>query len=100
MTAGLTLARGADEADPQYRAISSMSDEVYDEPSVVEAINGLVAVKGPSGIVVLMTPGAALETSDRLHEAAVTAQGQKRFAHYQPDPGESAPIGWTGPKPT
>jgi hypothetical protein len=58
----------------------TMNDKVHDEASDVEALDGRVVVDGPDGVAVLLTPDAALETSDRLHEAAVTAQGQKVIA--------------------
>jgi hypothetical protein len=53
-----------------------MSDRVYDEPSEVKAEDGVVAVDGPDGVAVHLTPGAALETSDRLLDGAAEAQGQ------------------------
>lgn len=51
-------------------------DKVYDTPSEVKATKeGLVAVDGPDGVDILMTPDAALETSDRLWEGATEAHG-------------------------
>jgi hypothetical protein len=52
--------------------------EIYDEPSNIEAKDGVVSVDGPDGVDVSLTPDAALETSDRLLAGAATAQGQKR----------------------
>ncbi len=55
-----------------------MEDEVYNEPSRVSARDGAVSVDGPDGVDVLMSPQAALETSDRLLEGAAEAQGRGR----------------------
>ncbi|HLL30624.1 MAG TPA: hypothetical protein VK403_06480 [Allosphingosinicella sp.] len=51
--------------------------KVYDTPSEVKAENGNVAVDGPDGVEVLLTPAAALETSDRLLDGATEAHGQR-----------------------
>ena len=47
----------------------------FDVPTVT-AEHGQVLVDGPDGVAVSLTPDAAVETSDRLLEAAVEAQGQ------------------------
>lgn len=52
-------------------------EEVYDTPSEVKVENGNVAVAGPDGVDVLLTPKAALETSDRLLDGATEAHGQR-----------------------
>lgn len=49
----------------------------FDEPSEVEAEDAEVIVDGPDGVAITMTPKAALETSDRLLNAGLKAQGQK-----------------------
>jgi hypothetical protein len=49
--------------------------KVYREPSEVTPSAGAVAVKGPDGVDVTLTPEAAAETSDRLIEAAAQARG-------------------------
>ena len=54
-----------------------MDDKVYDEPTRVEANDGKVVLDGPDGVDVLMTPDAALETSDRLLAGATQAMGQR-----------------------
>jgi len=54
-----------------------MDDRIYDEPSEVDAEDGHVIVDGPDGVDILMTPGAAEETSERLLWGAAKAQGQK-----------------------
>ncbi len=53
-----------------------MDNKLHDEASTVSAENGQVLVDGPDGVAVSLTPDAAVETSDRLLEAAVEAQGQ------------------------
>jgi hypothetical protein len=54
-----------------------MGNEVHDKPSEVAAQDGIVAVDGPDGVAVRMTPGAASETSERLLRGAIEAQGQQ-----------------------
>jgi hypothetical protein len=52
-------------------------DHTYDEPSKIKAKDGEVVVDGPDGVAVTLTPDAAIETSHRLLEGGVTAQGQQ-----------------------
>ena len=54
-------------------------NETYDEPSHVDAVDGLVVVRGPDAVDVRLTPGAAEETSNRLLEGAMKARGQRYF---------------------
>jgi hypothetical protein len=50
--------------------------KVYDKPSDVAAEKGEVMMDGPNGVCVSLTPDAAIETSDRLLEGGMKAQGQ------------------------
>lgn len=52
-------------------------DRTYDTPSEVAAEDGEVIVDGPDGVAVSLTPDAALETSQRLLEGGLMAQGQR-----------------------
>ena len=55
-----------------------MTDEtVYEEPSDVDANEGVVSVKGPDAVDVKLSPEAAVETSDRLLRGSMKAQGQR-----------------------
>ena len=53
-----------------------LDNKLHDEASTVTAEQGQVLIDGPDGVAVSLTPDAAVETSDRLLEAAVEAQGQ------------------------
>ena len=50
---------------------------MYEEPSEVDAVEGVVSVKGPDSVDVKLTPDAAVETSDRLLKGSLKAQGQR-----------------------
>ena len=52
---------------------------VYEEASVVTAVEGAVELEGPDSVDVAMTPEAAEETSERLTDEAVKARGQRRL---------------------
>lgn len=72
-----------------------MEDKVYDEATKVDAEDGKVVLDGPDGVAVLMTPDAALETSERLLFGAAQAMGQRKLEeqrHKRPEqPAEEAP---------
>lgn len=53
--------------------------QIYDTPSEVTARDGVVTVAGPDHIDILLTPDAAIETSDRLLHGAMKALGQQHF---------------------
>ena len=57
-------------------------DRVYDDPSVVTAVDGAVEMNGPDAVDVAMTPEAAEETSERLLGEAFKARGQRRLKNY------------------
>ena len=54
-------------------------DQLFDEPSDVDAEEGNVKVKGPGRTKIWFTPEAAEETSDRLNTGAMKARGQRYF---------------------
>ena len=60
-------------------------DNIYDQPSKVDADNGVVIVKGPDAVDVRLTAGAAEETSERLLQGAMKARGQRYFREDRPD---------------
>ena len=62
-----------------------MPQEPHDQPSDVCAETGEVHIDGPGGTAVAMTPRAAVETSDRLLNAAVQAMGQANMAAVRYD---------------
>ena len=64
-------------------------EQPYDTPSDVNAEAGEVIVDGPDGVAVSLTPDAALETSQRLLEAGLMAQGQRVNSRRKADGGEA-----------
>ena len=60
-------------------------DRTHDQPSDVEAKDGEVVVDGPDHVAVTLTPDAAMETSERLFDGAVKAQGQQVERGYKKD---------------
>lgn len=52
-------------------------NRTYEEASEVSAEDGDVFVDGPNGVAVTLSPEAAIETSDRLLNAGLMAQGQR-----------------------
>lgn len=60
-------------------------DELFDEPSHVDAKDGVVTVSGPDAVKFMLTPDAAEETADRLATGAMKARGQRYFAKSRGD---------------
>lgn len=50
--------------------------KAYDKPSTVTPIDGEVAMLGPDGVGVSMTPNAADKTGELLRDAAAEARNQ------------------------
>ena len=59
--------------------------DAQDQASDVGAEEGHVTVDGPGGVVVTLTPDAALETSDRLRNAGMAANDQRSEAEQDPN---------------
>ena len=51
-------------------------DKIYTEPSDVTVKDEAIALNGPDGVDVKLTPEAAEETTDRLLNAVVTVRGK------------------------
>jgi hypothetical protein len=62
-----------------------MTEQTWDEPSKVGAEEGAVVVDGPDGVAITLTPDAAIETSERLLEGGLTAQGQRLAKRNEAD---------------
>ena len=62
--------------------------KTYSEPSVVSAKGGDVKVDGPDGVDVNLTPEAAFETSERLLQGAMKAEGQRHLKDLPHQPEE------------
>jgi hypothetical protein len=63
------------------RSPTAMDDNtIYEQPSEVDAEDGIVLLKGPDDVDVRMTPEAAEETSERLNTGAMKARGQRYFS--------------------
>ena len=52
--------------------------KAFDTPSTVSACDGVVLIDGPGASTIVMTPRAAVETSNRILQAAADAFGQGR----------------------
>jgi hypothetical protein len=68
-------------------------EKSWNEPSDVAAEDGQVVVDGPDGVAITLTPDAAVETSQRLLEGGLTAQGQRVAKRNEAgrEDGEAAP---------
>ena len=54
--------------------------DIFEKPSDVRAVDGVVYMDGPDAVDVALTPEAAEETSDRLSDEALRARGQRRLS--------------------
>ncbi len=54
-----------------------MVDKVHDSASETEAVDGAVMVDGPGNVAILLTPGAAEKTAERLTETATEVRAQR-----------------------
>jgi hypothetical protein len=59
---------------------------IHEQPSDVQAVDGVVHVDGPDAVDVSLSPEAAEETSDRLLRQSFKARGQKRLRHNPHQP--------------
>ena len=64
-----------------------MDDPIHNEASEAEAVDGNVALMGPNGVSVMLTPEAAAETSQRLLHSAKAADGQRSELKREADAG-------------
>lgn len=69
--------RRAEERATRQAVSIGMTDKAHDTPSEINAEEGEVLVDGPNGFAYAFTPEAAIETSERLFEGGLTAQGQR-----------------------
>jgi hypothetical protein len=67
------------------RCCGMTDSTVHDEPSLVDAEDGVVSVKGPDAVDVRLTVRAAEETSERLLDGAMKARGQRYFGEDRRD---------------
>ena len=56
-----------------------MDDKVHDQPSEIDAEDGIVIMRGPGEVQLRFTPDAADETSERLSTGSMKARGQRYF---------------------
>jgi hypothetical protein len=75
---------GLEPADNAVVLESMEHERLYDEASKVEAEEGEVLVDGPDGVAVSLTPDAAIETSERLLDGALSARGQQVAEERRP----------------
>lgn len=74
------------------RKVAAMTTKhIYSKASDVTAKQGVVNVDGPDAVDVGLTPDAALETSERLLEGAMTARGQEYFAKQRKGKAKTSP---------
>jgi hypothetical protein len=68
-----------------------MAHEVFTEPSECFVEEGLVVMDGPNGLSATFTPEAAVETSDRMLEAAMLALGREAIRKQKLEPRNNLP---------
>lgn len=54
-----------------------MGQNAYEEPTVTDAVDGEVVLRGPDGVALSMTAEAAEETARRLMQASEEARRQR-----------------------
>lgn len=59
-------------------ALNMNEKQAHSQPSDICVDPGKVTLKGPDGLVLVLTPEAAEETSDRLWAGALQARSQQR----------------------
>ncbi len=68
-----------------------MAREASTEPSDCFVEEGLIVQHGPDGLSATFTPEAALETSDRMLQAALLALGQEAIRKQKLEPRNDLP---------
>ena len=73
----VSVRRRAEERRRAGSVSTGMDERAHDTPSEINAEDGEVLVDGPDGVAFSFTPDAAIETSERLFEGGLAAQGQR-----------------------
>jgi len=68
-----------------------MARDASPEPSDCFVEEGMIVQQGPDGLSATFTPEAALETSDRMLQAAMLALGQEAIRRQKVEPRNNQP---------